>query len=123
MSNIIIPTEQTSLVKNYQERLAPLVEALDASAVAECVECGRTLGGILGAFQWGLAHGLGECSNCGFPYVYYHRHEVPPFHESGDPMEQAGKPREILFMAFVPNADIPLSEDAPEAANQGHRYG
>ncbi|KKL87948.1 hypothetical protein LCGC14_1929670, partial [marine sediment metagenome] len=42
--------------------------------------------------------------------------------ESGDPMEQAGKPREILFMAFVPNADIPLSEDAPEAAASQERW-
>ena len=112
MSNIIIPSEQGSLVKNYQERLAPLVEAIDASAVAECVDCGRMLGGFFGSFRWGIANGLGECSNCGSPYVYSHRHEVPPFRESGDPMEQAGKPREILFMAFVPNADIPLSEEA-----------
>ncbi len=114
MSNVIIPAEQGSLVKNYQERLAPLVEALDASAVAECVDCGMKLGGLLGMFTWGIVHGLGECSNCGFPYVYYHYHEVPPFHESGDPMEQAGKPREVLFMAFVPNADIPLSEERAE---------
>jgi hypothetical protein len=110
MSNVIIPMEQTGLVKNYQERLAPVVEALDASSVSECVECGALLGGLLGAFTWGIIHGQGECSRCGFPYVYYHHYEVPPFHESGDPMEQAGKPREILFMAFVPNADIPLAE-------------
>ena len=108
MSNIIIPAEQASLVKNYQERLAPLVEALDASAVAECVECGRTLGGILGAFQWGLAHGLGECSNCGFPYVYYHYHEVSP--AIPVPMRYPRRAEELLLMAFVPNADIPLAE-------------
>lgn len=31
-----------------------------------CIACGNALGGMLGSFQWGLAHGEGNCS-CGYP--------------------------------------------------------
>lgn len=31
-----------------------------------CIACGSALGGMLGSFQWGLAHGEGNCS-CGYP--------------------------------------------------------
>lgn len=32
-----------------------------------CVCCGSSLGGILGTFTWGLAHGEGNCGRCGYP--------------------------------------------------------
>lgn len=38
-----------------------------------CLKCGETLDGILGTFQWGLAHGEGTCSKCGWPARAYHR--------------------------------------------------
>ena len=39
----------------------------------ECLKCGKPLGGALGSFQWGLAHGEGNCSGCGWPCRVYHR--------------------------------------------------
>ena len=38
----------------------------------ECLNCGRVLNGALGTFQWGLCHGEGTCSNCGWPCRLYH---------------------------------------------------
>lgn len=32
-----------------------------------CINCEKALGGIFGTFDWGLAHGEGFCSNCGYP--------------------------------------------------------
>ncbi len=32
-----------------------------------CLCCGRSLGGMLGTFQWGMCHGEGTCTNCGWP--------------------------------------------------------
>jgi hypothetical protein len=37
-----------------------------------CLCCGKPQGGFLGFFQWGLAHGHGACSNCGWPATVYH---------------------------------------------------
>ena len=34
--------------------------------------CGRPLGGILGSFTWGIIHGEGACSRCGFPARAFH---------------------------------------------------
>jgi len=45
-----------------------------------CVGCGETLwrpgivGFLMGAtFTWGVAHGEGRCSSCGYPTRMYHR--------------------------------------------------
>lgn len=38
----------------------------------KCVKCGTTLGGLFGSFRWGIAHGQGECSRCGWPAIAYH---------------------------------------------------
>lgn len=49
--------------------LAP-IEKLDEKGQLlhiECVNCGEALGGLFGTFTWGLAHGEGYCSNCGYP--------------------------------------------------------
>lgn len=32
-----------------------------------CLCCGRPLSGMLGTFQWGICHGEGKCTNCGWP--------------------------------------------------------
>jgi hypothetical protein len=39
---------------------------------AECLNCGAKLGGMFGSFEWGLTHGEGHCSNCGYPARGYH---------------------------------------------------
>ena len=39
-----------------------------------CAGCGQTLTGFLGTWRWGIAHGAGECGNCGWPS--YGHHEI-----------------------------------------------
>lgn len=39
----------------------------------DCVQCGRRLDGIIGTFGWGLAHGEGNCGECGYPSRVHHR--------------------------------------------------
>lgn len=33
----------------------------------KCVCCGGVLTGLFGSFMWGLMHGEGQCSECGYP--------------------------------------------------------
>lgn len=79
---------------------ACLVRALDSAAVDECVDCGARLGGLIGSFGWGIVHGLGECGSCGFPYQYYHRYST----------NAPGPTQDVLLLAFVPAAEVPLRE-------------
>lgn len=37
------------------------------SGSLDCINCGRRLNGVLGTFQWGITHGEGNCSECGWP--------------------------------------------------------
>lgn len=37
-----------------------------------CVGCGKVLTGLLGTWRWGIAHGAGECSACGWPSRGHH---------------------------------------------------
>jgi len=37
-----------------------------ASGSHKCVACGERIDGIIGTFQWGLAHGEGHCCKCGY---------------------------------------------------------
>lgn len=37
-----------------------------------CPCCLSRLGGLLGAFQWGLVHGHGSCAECDWPVTGYH---------------------------------------------------
>ena len=41
-----------------------------------CLNCGRRVGGFLGAFSWGIRHGEGSCI-CGWPARAYHFIELP----------------------------------------------
>lgn len=100
MSNVTISAEQKGLADRHLDELYELVEALDASSTSECVSCGESLGGLLGTFQWGIINGHGECGGCGFPYVYYHRHEIEP----GET---------LVLKAWVPNAEMPLAQREP----------
>ena len=42
----------------------------------KCLNCGRALMGLLGSFTWGIIHGEGVCSHCGWPARAYHYYEV-----------------------------------------------
>jgi len=39
---------------------------------SSCPNCGATLGGLMGSFRWGIAHGEGNCNQCGWPCRAYH---------------------------------------------------
>lgn len=39
----------------------------------KCLKCSSPLDGYLGTFRWGLAHGEGACSMCGWPARAHHR--------------------------------------------------
>lgn len=109
MSNVTIDASQGELATRYSKdsHLVELVEVLDAASTDICVSCGKILGGFFGTFRWGIANGYGECSECGFPYVYYHRHEVQPaaYYEG----REVAPARELVLMAYVPNAEMPLA--------------
>ena len=47
-----------------------------AQPVDGCLNCGRTQGGLLGAFSWGIRHGEGSCV-CGWPARAHHFIELP----------------------------------------------
>lgn len=47
-----------------------LVRFLRPSKTCPC--CDSLLGGILGTFAWGLAHGTGSCGICRWPVRVYH---------------------------------------------------
>ncbi len=54
--------------------LAGFAKPLDG----RCLCCGTSLRcpfglGLLGGFEWGLAHGEGHCAHCGYPMRGYHR--------------------------------------------------
>lgn len=40
---------------------------------SECLNCSAQLDGALGSFQWGIVHGEGHCTGCGWPCRAYHR--------------------------------------------------
>lgn len=41
-------------------------------ATQNCVGCGDILTGLLGGWRWSIAHGDGECGNCGWPSRGHH---------------------------------------------------
>jgi hypothetical protein len=38
-----------------------------------CISCDAQLEGFFGCFEWGLVHGEGHCTECGYPARAYHR--------------------------------------------------
>ena len=46
-----------------------------------CICCDKLLGGLLGTFEYGLAHGEGKCSECGYPARANHYVEIPDLGE------------------------------------------
>lgn len=37
-----------------------------------CIMCGKPINGFLGTFEWGIIHGEGKCSECGYPLRAVH---------------------------------------------------
>lgn len=85
-----------------------------------CPCCLATLGGFLtGSFEWGLVHGEGSCSACGWPVKAYHRlyldergddkGRLLPEHREDDP----GEPdlRFEWLLPAHPNAVLLKGED------------
>ena len=76
--------------EDAQQVIDPLNKYLHefASTDGKCPQCGATLGGLLGSFAWGLAHGEGVCTGglfsrkCGYPCRGYHQ----PLYEDGGPI-------------------------------------
>lgn len=40
---------------------------MDDKGIAFCLCCGEPLNGLLGSFEYGIAHGEGSCAVCGWP--------------------------------------------------------
>lgn len=39
----------------------------------KCCGCGKDLTGLFGTWQWGIAHGMGECGACRWPSYGHHQ--------------------------------------------------
>ncbi len=88
-----------------QKYWAQLIDVLGVAATDKCVDCNRELGGLFGSFRWAIQNGVGECSKCGFPYLYYHRFEC--------------EGERIVLMAYVPLAEMPLKDEREPCAHCG----
>ena len=72
---------------------------------AKCLCCGTSLlcpfgMGVFGGFEWGLVHGEGRCSTCGYPMRGHHR------------VEGFGVIRN-LFLPYHPSTIVLPPEDEP----------
>ena len=54
------------MLKAINEYLRKFVRLEDSKLGRKCILCESYLGGILGEFEWGIAHGEGHCRACGF---------------------------------------------------------
>lgn len=79
--------EKFAIINNYLKNFT-YQEGKCPGCGNKCPGCGNKLGGFLGTFRWGLAHGEGGCSECGYPCRGHHRiddeisfeHFVLPYH-------------------------------------------
>jgi hypothetical protein len=76
-----IETEELNeYLKNF---VAPVKGGEWGKDTTVCFHCGAFLAGSLvgqlfgGGFRWGLAHGHGQCSSCGWPIQAYHFNPTP----------------------------------------------
>ncbi len=70
------PATDPEAIANVAAEMAIADDYLKAFTRAKdgCVCCGAVQGGLLfGFFTWGLAHGEGYCSQCGYPGRAVHR--------------------------------------------------
>lgn len=66
--------EFLNAIDTYLKRFKPVRTKGDGNLLYGKVlcECDSPLGGLMGAFQYGIAHGEGHCTNCGHPVRYDH---------------------------------------------------
>lgn len=72
--------EGRAIIEDIDKYLAVFAKPIERGGSPEgfvlgkhaCLKCGSALDGMLGSFQWGLAHGEGTCSKCGWPARMYH---------------------------------------------------
>lgn len=63
--------------KYFADFIDPLSTRIEGdggiAGTQRCIQCGSRLDGILGSFGWGLAHGEGNCGECGYPSRVHHK--------------------------------------------------
>lgn len=64
--------EDQAYLDDYFRNFLPLTEGGDGMMMGRPCRCGKPLGGFLGTFTYGIAHGQGRCSACGWPCVSHH---------------------------------------------------
>lgn len=90
---------------------APITVGEGEQAKQVCFHCGEKFTGLLAnlgvgvGIKWGLAHGEGICSGCGWPYRGHHFAKAP----DGEDLFSA----QNLFLAYMPAA---VTEAQPEKA-------
>lgn len=57
---------------NFAKPECPDSEGAAFLACQPCINCGEPQMGMGGHFQWGLVHGEGSCTNCGWPGRAHH---------------------------------------------------
>jgi len=82
----IVPTpgqedvpDTLNLIALADEYFANFCASEKPDAPIKCPCCGFGLGVLLGTFVWGIAHGEGTCSSCGYPCRAHH-----PIYEQGN---------------------------------------
>jgi hypothetical protein len=73
-----------------------------------CLKCGSGLDGMLGAFQWGLCHGEGVCSKCGWPARLYHYLKLPDGTED----------RIVMMLQYHPDGVTKRNKDGSEVSGK-----
>lgn len=71
------PPETIKALDDYFSNFAAISVEPDDKGVPQiktqhCVGCAKELTGFFGTWRWGIAHGVGECSNCGWPSHGHH---------------------------------------------------
>lgn len=67
-----------------RQRIAAGKESEPAETITgtyDCICCGVSINGLLGHFEWGIRHGHGRCSSCGYPHRAFHYVYVDDDHE------------------------------------------
>lgn len=67
-----LPEYVTAVREYFSHFAAPIKEGDGFVSSNPCLCCGNPQGGMLGYFRWGIAHGHGACSECGWPATVYH---------------------------------------------------
>ena len=106
------PAPLKTAIENYVATFAkpPEVEAPDGLAFEghDCLKCGRPQCGLTGYFRWGIVHGEGNCTECGWPARAYHEIVDP---DGGKPLARFSR-----ILQYHPSVVVERSAAAREAA-------